>query len=87
MFEGESEPTFTAAERMAAKPKSALTVGTHVQGQTFTVTVNGTPADTWTDTRLPIGGIGFMGTPEDRARLYWIRLSTIGSPGKEYRKR
>jgi hypothetical protein len=86
LFEGAAEPSVTAAGRIAAKPKSAVTVRTHVQGQTFTVTVNGTPMDTWTDTRLPIGGIGFMGTPADRARLYWIRLSTTGSPAKEYRK-
>ncbi|HMC57811.1 MAG TPA: hypothetical protein VKJ01_01345 [Candidatus Solibacter sp.] len=90
-FEGVAEAAFTAAGRIAAKPKSAITVRTRVQGQAFTVTVNGTPIDTWTDTRLPIGGIGFIGTPEDRARLYWIRLSTngspgTGSPGKEYRK-
>ncbi|HXB70848.1 MAG TPA: hypothetical protein VNY05_21620 [Candidatus Acidoferrales bacterium] len=85
-FEGVEEPGFTAAGRIGAKPKSAVTVRTHAQGQTFTVMVNGAAVDTWTDTRLPIGGIGFMGTPEDRARLYWMRLSTTGSPGKEYRK-
>jgi hypothetical protein len=87
VFDGAAEPAVTAAGRIAAKPKSALTVRTHVQGQTFTISVNGAPMDTWTDTRLPIGGVGFFGTPEDRARLYWIRLSSIGSPGKEYRKK
>ena len=88
MFEGTAEPAILAAARIPAKPKSALTVRTHVQGKTFTVTVNGVPMDSWTETRLPIGGVGFLGTPEDRARLYWIRLSSIiGSPGKEYRKK
>jgi hypothetical protein len=86
LIDGAAEAPVTAG-RMAAKPKSALTVRTQVQGQTFTVTVNGTALETWTDSRLPIGGVGFMGTPEDRARLYWIRLSSTGSPGKEYRKK
>ena len=85
-FDGVAEPAVTAARRIAAKPKSTLTVRTRVQGPAFTVAVNGTTMDTWTDRRLPIGGVGFMGTPEDRARLYWIRLSTTESPGKEYRK-
>jgi len=78
--------TQPAARRIAAKPKSTLTVRTRVQGPTFTVAVSGTTLDTWTDRRLPIGGVGFMGTPKDRARLYWIWLSTTASPGKEDRK-
>jgi len=87
MFEGSRETAVTSATRVVAKPKSALTVRTEVHGPNFTVTVNGTQIDTWSDSRLPMGGVGFLGTPEDRARLYWIRLSSTGSPGKEYRKR
>ena len=64
-----------------------MTVRTRVHGETYSVLVDGKTVATWTDARLPMGGIGFMGTPEDRARLYWIRLSFPGSPAKEYQKR
>jgi hypothetical protein len=87
VFEGTAQPQVTAALRIAAKPKSSLTVSTRVDGESYTVSVNGQTIDTWTDARLPIGGIGFMGSPEDRARLYWVRLSSSGSPAREYRKR
>jgi hypothetical protein len=87
MFEGAAEPEVTVAGRIAAKPKSSLTVRTRVDGESYTVSVNGKTIATWTDARLPIGGVGFMGSPEDRARLYWVRLSSSGSPAEEYRKR
>ena len=61
-----------------------MTVRTEVCGNTFAVSISGKIIDTWTDDRLPIGGIGFIGAPDDRARLYWVRLSSAGSPGKEY---
>jgi hypothetical protein len=75
------------AGRIAAKPKSSLTVRTRVDGKSYTVSVNGKTIATWTDARLRIGGIGFVGSPEQRARLYWVRLSSLGSPAKEYQKR
>jgi hypothetical protein len=87
VFEGAAEPEVITAGRVAAKPKSSLTVRTRVDGESYTVSVNGKTIATWTDARLPIGGIGFMGAPEDRARLYWVRLSSSGRPGQEYQKR
>jgi hypothetical protein len=86
VFEGAAEPEVAGAVRIAAKPKSSLTVSTRVDGESYTVSVNGETIAAWTDGRLPIGGIGFMGAPEDRARLYWVRLSS-GSPAREYRKK
>lgn len=87
VFKGAAEPEVTTAERIRAKPKSSLSVRTRVDGDNYTVSVNGAPIATWIDARLPIGGIGFMGSPEDRARLYWVRLSYSESPAEEYRKR
>ena len=66
--------------------KTALTVRMRVRGSEFTLYLDGQAVDTWTDTRFPVGGIGFVGTPEDRARLYWVRLTPVGIPTKENRK-
>jgi hypothetical protein len=35
----------------------------------------------------PAGGIGFVGAPEERARLYWVKVTPIGHTSKEYSKR
>jgi hypothetical protein len=87
VFEGAAETEVTVAGRIAAKPKSSLTVRTRVDGESYTVSVNGKSIATWTDARLPIGGIGFMGLPGERARLYWVRLSSSGSPAGEHQKK
>ena len=87
VFEGAAEPEVTADGRLTAKPKSSLTVRTRVDGGSYSVSVAGKTIAAWTDARLPVGGIGFVGTPDDRARLYWVRLSSSGSPGKEGQKR
>jgi hypothetical protein len=68
--------------RAPANPKSAITVQTRIRGNEFSVSIDGETIDRWTDNRLPIGGIGFMGKPDDRARLYWVRVSPTAI-GKE----
>ena len=80
---GAAQSGVRAAQRHAARPRAAMTVRTEVSGNTFAVSIGGKTIDTWTDDRLPIGGIGFIGAPDDRARLYWVRLSSTGSLGKE----
>ncbi len=87
MIHGREEPAVTSSVRVPGKPRSAMTVRMQVSGDTFTVTMDGTTVDQWTDDRLSIGGIGFQGAPQDRARLYWVRLSSIQSIGKEYQTR
>jgi hypothetical protein len=66
--------------------KTALTVRMRLRGSEFTLYLDGRAVDTWTDARFPVGGIGFVGTPDDRARLYWVRLTPAGIPTKENRK-
>jgi len=79
-------PAVTAPLRQA-KTKAALTVRLRAAGNEFTVWVDGQSVDNWSDSRLPIGGIGFMGGPDDRARIYWVRVSPVAGPAKELPKR
>ena len=66
--------------------KTAITVRMRLRGSEFTLYLDGQAVDTWSDARFPVGGIGFVGTPDDRARLYWVRLTPAGIPTKENRK-
>lgn len=84
---GVSELAATTPIRIALNRKNAVTIRLRATENEFTVSLDGQVIDTWTDSRLPFGGIGFMGAPDDRARIYWVRLSPAGSPGKEYPKR
>ncbi|MEO8593807.1 MAG: hypothetical protein ABI759_10840 [Candidatus Solibacter sp.] len=75
-----------SSQRTPGKPRTAMTVGTRVTGDTFAVSVDGTDIDFWNDDRFPMGGIGFLGAPDDRARLYWVRLSSTELTAKEQQK-
>jgi hypothetical protein len=85
-----------AAEAVTVKPvasgmatpaaRTAVTVRTHAAGNEFSISLDGTVIDTWTDSRLTLGGIGFASAPDDRARLYWVKVTPAGHASKEYRK-
>ena len=53
-----------------------------IAGNWFPLSIDGQLVETWTDTRLSSGGVGFMGAPEDRARIYWVRF--YPGPAKEF---
>jgi hypothetical protein len=77
----------TATKRVPGKPRTAMTIGTRVTGDTFAVSVDGIDIDFWNDDRFPMGGAGFLGAPDDRARLYWVRLSSTELTAKEHHKK
>jgi hypothetical protein len=79
-----AEPTLL---RFPLNRKNAVTIRLRAIGNEFTLTLDGQAIESWTDDRLATGGIGFQGAPDDRARIYWVRLSPAGSPGKEYSRR
>jgi hypothetical protein len=81
------DATVRSAPAPATSGKTAVTVRTRVMGSEFAVSVDGQAIDTWTDTRLAAGGIGFVGAPEERTRLYWVKVTPTGHLSKEYLKR
>ena len=87
VISGVAQTPVIAAQRLPGKPRSAMTVSTHVSGDSFTVSVDGKNIDAWDDDRFPMGGIGFIGAPDDRARLYWVRLSSTELTAKEYQNK
>jgi len=69
----------TTPVRQSGASKAAITVLTKVRGNDFTVSIDGETIERWSDNRLAIGGVGFLGAPDKRARLYWVRLVTGGT--------
>ncbi|MGA8578108.1 MAG: hypothetical protein WB579_05475, partial [Bryobacteraceae bacterium] len=76
VIEGAPGLSVTTPVRQAGSLKAAVTILTRVRGNDFTVSIDGEPIERWSDNRLAIGGVGFLGAPDNRARLYWIRLVT-----------
>ena len=64
------------------RPGSAFTVKTRASQNDFTIWLDGELAAKWKDGRLPTGGIGFMAPRNDRARVYWVRLSQADGNSK-----
>jgi hypothetical protein len=73
---GTAESTVVSPTRVPGKKRSTITIRTVVTGHDFAVTVDGNTVDEWAERRLPSGGVGFMGSAEDRARLYWVKVSS-----------
>jgi len=49
----------------------------HLQarGDSFTLYIQGQLVDSWSDPRLPSGGVGFFCTNRERARIAWVQVS------------
>jgi hypothetical protein len=47
----------------------------NVRGDSFSTSVNGQMVDTWTDSRLKMGGIGFFADRGEVASLRWVTVS------------
>jgi len=58
------------------RSRAAFTVHVLATAGDFSVAVDGETICRWSDSRLPAGGVGFLADGEDRARLYWVRLSS-----------
>lgn len=51
-------------------------VAVDVSGTRFTASIEGQEVDSWTDDTLASGGVGFFNEAGEKARLYWMKLSS-----------
>jgi hypothetical protein len=77
---GVEEPAAAAPLPGVLRPGAAFTVKVLALQNDFTIWLDGEMAARWTDGRLSVGGIGFVAPRDDRARVYWVRLSQPNSP-------
>lgn len=60
-----------------ARSSSAINVKARVEGNQYTISIEGEVVAQGTEDRLPAGGIGFTSLPGEQARLYWARLTPL----------
>ena len=58
-----------------ARTDTVYRVRMDVQGSEFTVDVQGQIADSWTETRLPRGGVGFFTAGGEASRVRWMQIT------------
>jgi hypothetical protein len=82
VLRGKPGAALTAPFSVLPNPKAAYLIRMRIAGNQFSLSIDGQSIETWTDSRLATGGAGFLGAPEDRARIYWVRF--YPGPAKEY---
>jgi hypothetical protein len=82
---------------LALAKNASCRVRLSICGSDFKLFVNDKPVFDWSDDRLPEGGVGFFSDGEDRARLYWVKVTpsyeahgdedySIGALGAEFHR-
>ena len=82
---GKPGAALTAPFTILPNPKSAYLIRLRIAGNQFSLTIDGQKVETWTDNRFSIGGVGFLGAADDRARIYWARF--YPGSGKESQRK
>ena len=82
VWRGKPGAASTAPLSILPNPKNAYLIRMRIAGTQFSLSIDGQLIETWTDSRLAAGGVGFIGAPEDRARIYWVRF--YPGPAKEF---
>jgi hypothetical protein len=72
---GEREEESRAPLPITVAQNASCRVKMSVQGSEFKLYINDKPAFAWEDSRLPEGGVGFFSEADDRARLYWVKVT------------
>jgi hypothetical protein len=75
VINGKSTDRHDVNIRLDARADTVYRVRMDVQGSNFLVEVQGQIADSWTETRLPRGGVGFFTASGEASRLRWMQIT------------
>jgi hypothetical protein len=60
--------------RIPIRSDTVYRIMMEARGDSLTLAVNGVVVDTWTESRLPKGGVGFFSSKGEKARLRWVGI-------------
>jgi len=72
---GKSQDRHDVNIPLSARMDTLYNVKMDLQGSEFSVEVQGQIADSWTETRLPRGGVGFFTASGEASRLRWMQIT------------
>ena len=72
---GKAQDRHDVAIPLSARGDTLYRVRMDVQGSNYSLEVQGQMADSWTETRLPRGGVGFFSARGEQSRLRWLQIT------------
>jgi len=75
VINGKARDRHDVAIPLSVRADTVYRVRMDVQGNEFSVEVQGQIADSWTESRLPRGGIGFFTASGEASRLRWMQIT------------
>ena len=75
VIQGKSQDRHDVKIPLTVEPDTLYRVRMDVHGSEFTLEVQGQIADSWTETRLSRGGIGFFTASGEASRLRWMQIT------------
>src|SRR5665213_138324 len=75
VIHGKAEDRHDVKIPITVRPDTLYRIRMDVHGSDFTLEVQGEIADSWTETRLPSGGIGFFTASGEASRLRWMQIT------------
>jgi hypothetical protein len=78
VIDGQAGPKPQVTLPIPVRMDTQYNVEVEAKGEHFTTRVNNQLVDTFSDSRLPTGGVGFFASAGDSARISWLRISNHG---------
>lgn len=75
VIHGKSQDRHDVHIPLSLRTDTLYRVRMDVQGSNFSVEVQGQMADSWTETRLPRGGVGFFTARGEDSRVRWVQIT------------
>jgi hypothetical protein len=74
VIDGKAGPKTQVRMPFTVRADTLYRVQVEVQGNRFATFVNDQFVDSFSDSRLPSGGVGFFSEPDESARICWLRV-------------
>ncbi len=75
VIHGQAQNRVDNVAAINARTDMLYRVNLNVRDDTYLLTLQGTVVDTWSDSRLTTGGIGFFSQPGEESRLRWVQVT------------
>ena len=75
VIDGKAQNRVDSVAAINARPDELYRVTMNVHEDTFLLTLQGNVVDSWTDTRLKRGGVGFFAPKGEESRLRWLQIT------------
>jgi hypothetical protein len=75
VIHGQAQNRVDTAAAINARPDMLYRVSLDVSDSTYLLTLQGIVVDTWSETRLKTGGVGFFSPRGEESRLRWVQVT------------